>query len=227
MELSTTKSIKTAISVNDISNYPKLHGVISDLRNFIDEYNFKSQELIIKIAKRLDEGSLCERSKISQVIKKILKDKIQEGKITKKWIEECLPRDYKRKYIIKSELNSLSSKRPEPKTVGITNNYCEVLDTDINSKFQSDKDFNSQNKNKLLPSFEKKDEYNNEIKELKEIIDKYEKFIIADQIFNENTEFIISRDKFQLLKDEIDKSKKECYLKFDKNKVVREIHSDT
>jgi hypothetical protein len=201
--------------------------MISDLRNFIDEYNIRSQELIKEIAKRLDEENLCEKSKISQLIKKILKDKLQEGKITKKWIEECLPKEYKRKYIIKSELNSLSSKIPKQKTITITNDSCEVLDNNINSAFQSDKDYSSQNENKLLPSFEKKDEIDNEIKELKEIINNYEKFIIADQMFTENTVFVIPKEKFQLLKDEIEKTKDKCYLKFDKNKVVKEIYSDS
>jgi hypothetical protein len=37
----------------------------------------------------------------------MLNDKINEGKITGKWIEECLPQEYKRKYA-KSELSSLS-----------------------------------------------------------------------------------------------------------------------
>jgi len=37
----------------------------------------------------------------------MLKDKINEGRITGKWVEECLPQEYKRKYA-KSELSSLS-----------------------------------------------------------------------------------------------------------------------
>ena len=37
----------------------------------------------------------------------MLKDKINEGKITGEWIEECLPQEYKRKYA-ESELSSLS-----------------------------------------------------------------------------------------------------------------------
>ena len=37
-----------------------------------------------------------------------MKDKIRVGKITAKWIEECLPPEYKRKYMTKSEVSSLS-----------------------------------------------------------------------------------------------------------------------
>ena len=40
-------------------------------------------------------------------IKELLRDKITEGKITKRWIEEGLPSDYKRRYI-KSEVSFLS-----------------------------------------------------------------------------------------------------------------------
>jgi uncharacterized protein YnzC (UPF0291/DUF896 family) len=39
----------------------------------------------------------------------MLADKIKEGKITKKWIERCLPQEYRRRYV-KSEQSSLSGK---------------------------------------------------------------------------------------------------------------------
>jgi hypothetical protein len=39
------------------------------------------------LARRLDEGGLCERVKISREIKKILNDKISQGK-KEKWIED-------------------------------------------------------------------------------------------------------------------------------------------
>jgi hypothetical protein len=55
----------------------------------------------------LDETRQCEETQICRKIKEMLNDKIKEGKITGKWIEECLPQEYKRKYA-KSELSSLS-----------------------------------------------------------------------------------------------------------------------
>jgi hypothetical protein len=61
-----------------------------------------ARDLIQELARRLDESMQCEQGQICKRIKEILKDKIQEGKITEKWIEECLPKEYKRKYI-KSE----------------------------------------------------------------------------------------------------------------------------
>lgn len=68
------------------------------------------RQLILEIAKRLDEGRLYERNEISRTIEKILKDKIQADKITEKWIEECLAPEYKRQYT-KSEPSSLSKER--------------------------------------------------------------------------------------------------------------------
>jgi hypothetical protein len=71
--------------------------------------NFTSaRDLIHRLALRLDESKQCERDQICKRIKEILKDKIQDGKITEKWIEECLPKECKRKYV-KSELSSLSN----------------------------------------------------------------------------------------------------------------------
>jgi len=92
-----------------------IKSIIATLRVVVDQINshFKqARELILKIAKQLDERELCERDQISRTIKKILRDKIQAGKITEKWIEECLAPEYKRQYN-KSELSSLSKQRPK------------------------------------------------------------------------------------------------------------------
>jgi hypothetical protein len=73
-----------------------IKSIIVSLRVVVDQIasDFKqASELILEIAKRLDEGKLCERNHISITVKEILKDKIQEGKVTEKWIEECLPAD--------------------------------------------------------------------------------------------------------------------------------------
>jgi hypothetical protein len=89
----------------------EIKGIIVDLKSVIDHIsmNFtKASELIHRLARRLDESKQCEQGQICKRIKEILKDKIQEGKISQKWIEECLPKEYKRKYL-KSELSSLSN----------------------------------------------------------------------------------------------------------------------
>ena len=51
----------------------------------------------------------------------MLADKIKEGKITKKWIERCLPQEYRRRYA-KSELCSLSGKAKKLEKIIIVDN---------------------------------------------------------------------------------------------------------
>ena len=94
----------TLLPTNQIKN------IIAKLRVVIDERdkNFAdAKSLILELARHLDETRQCEETQICRKIKEMLNDKINEGKITGKWIEECLPQEYKRKYT-KSELSSLS-----------------------------------------------------------------------------------------------------------------------
>lgn len=84
--------------------------ILIDLRALIDKIdkNFiNAKKLILRLAEALFGTKQYEQSQICRKIKQCLKDKITEGKITQKWIEECLPQDYKRKYT-KSEVSSLS-----------------------------------------------------------------------------------------------------------------------
>lgn len=105
------KAAKTEnISSNDNPQDRDLDVIISSLESVIDRINSCFREakvLILELAKGLDEKGVCEQEHVCREIKKILKDKIGQGKITEKWIEECLPKEYKRRYN-KSELSSLS-----------------------------------------------------------------------------------------------------------------------
>ena len=95
---------------NSLSDDQTIKGIVTDLKLVIDQLdnNFsKAKDLIHELARRLDESKLCERAQISRKIKEILKDKIEEGKITEKWIEDCLSPEYKPKYTTKSEVTSL------------------------------------------------------------------------------------------------------------------------
>jgi hypothetical protein len=99
-----------------------IKSVIATLRVVIDQIDSdfnQARELILEITKRLDEGSLCKRNHISITVKEILKDKIKENKVSEKWIEECLPPEYKRQYI-KSELSSLSKERPKQQLIEVS-----------------------------------------------------------------------------------------------------------
>ena len=103
----------------------------------IDSDFKQARELILEIAKRLDEEGLCERNEISRTLKKILREKIQKGKVTEKWIEECLPPEYKRTYV-KSELSSLS-KQKKPQLVGVSTGGKHTLLEDGNGVNQPTK----------------------------------------------------------------------------------------
>jgi hypothetical protein len=100
----STGNPTTLLRTNEVEN------IIAKLRDVIDELdkNFADAEsLILELARHLDETKQSEQTQICRKIKEMLKDKIKEGKITGRWIEECLPQEYKRKYA-KSELSSLS-----------------------------------------------------------------------------------------------------------------------
>src|SRR5215469_14299261 len=95
-----------------------VRGNVKELRIVIDQLhlNFiQAGELILEIARRLDEDHVVKQDQICRKIKEFLKDKIQERKISEGWIEECLPTEYKRKYKCrpKSQLNHLLKHRPE------------------------------------------------------------------------------------------------------------------
>ena len=56
----------------------------------------------------------------------MLADKIKEGKITKKWIERCLPQEYRRRYA-KSEQSSLSGKAKNLEKIMIVDNKGKTI----------------------------------------------------------------------------------------------------
>ena len=173
-------------------NDPRFKGIIVDLKVAIDEfgYNFTNfNEIIKELARRLYHYNIYQKDKICQVIKEILADKINEGKISSKWIEKSLPKEYKSKSVVNSEEILDSPKRP--KTIKITNAKKEILDASIEPIFQPED--NSINLSKIMILSEEKNEID-KIKELEEIICKYELFITSDQILTENTQFLIPKE---------------------------------
>lgn len=114
-----------------------IKSIIISLRVVVDQIDsdFKqARELIVEIARQLDERRLCERNQISRTIKKVLKDKIQEGKVTEKWIEECLAPEYKRKYT-KSEPSSLSKQQHTQQIVKVSTEGQQVLPSEGVNQF--------------------------------------------------------------------------------------------
>ena len=124
-------------SLKKVANLKERHKtkeLIIDLKIIIDQFaeSWKTlREHILELARILDEEKLCKRDKICRAIKDILDDKIKQGKITEKWIEECLPPEYKRKYEKKSEVSALLP--GEEKKMVVT--------TDGKTEFQNNADY--------------------------------------------------------------------------------------
>jgi hypothetical protein len=209
-------------TIEHYQNDPRTKEVIEDIKLVIYDLgnNFtKLNEIIKELAGRIYEDGSCEKEKISQVIKYILIDKIKEGKISKKWIEKSLPSEYKRRYITQRRENSLSNKSQI--TIRKDNNGT----VDVNNESNSQIGEKSSNQSKS-DFFENANEFE-QIKELQDALSKTQQMVAGDQILTENSQFVIPKEYFQILKKEMEKSNRECYLKFAKNKVVREIFSDT
>ena len=113
--------------------------VVVDLRAVIDELdrNFASaKSLILKLARLLDETKECKQSQICTKIKEMLADKIKEGKITGKWIERCLPQEYRRRYA-KSEQSSLSGRAKKLEKIIIVDNEENTVAGEETSPYNS------------------------------------------------------------------------------------------
>jgi hypothetical protein len=80
-----------------------IKGIIADLRQVIDHFSTtfaRAGDIILQLARRLDETKQCEQGQICKRIKEILNDELKKGKISEKWIEKCLPKEYKRSYVV-------------------------------------------------------------------------------------------------------------------------------
>ena len=97
---------------NQIIEENKLKDKINDIKKLINTLygTFRTlEEHIFDLAKEYEKRKICETNEICNKIKKDLEEEIKNGKITDRWIEKCLPKEYKRKYEKKSEVSSLSS----------------------------------------------------------------------------------------------------------------------
>lgn len=216
MENETTPESRCKVYQNSV-----VYGIIMDLRLLIDDYHehlVKAKELILEIARRLDQEWKCERSTICTRIKEILEDKIREGKISERWIEECLHSEYKRSYV-KSELSSQLKKekkraKNEPEDeheVESPREVQEILVTTDGTQLSSTQGLESDNEAK---EFER---LNQENKELKEALFQRDRecFSTADKILEEEVEFRIPRGRFDELRRVMDECERFCYVIFD------------
>ena len=212
--------------------------ILNDLRVVIDKIdkNFDgAKKLILKLAEALFGTKQYEQSQICRKIKESLKDKITERKITKKWIEECLPKDYKRKYS-KSELSSLS--KPDNDTTPILQEKYEK--DDFEGQTPSSVTSFKSNQGKANPFTDcpldqptirsetttsyPESQHNKRFEEalfsensqLREALKRQTVFTSADHIPANEIRFKISKDKYEQLKVAMENSKDSIYLVFDK-----------
>ena len=123
-------------------------------------------------------------------------DKILEGKITAKWIEECLPEEYKRKYF-KSEQSSLSKKSEKIQEMVVDNKGR------IHTKLEKIQ----------FENLEYKDEGRcPRCHELAEALRKASKITTAEQLAESEIRITISNDKYDEIKAAMQESSNSFYI---------------
>jgi acid phosphatase class B len=180
----------------------------------------------LELARLLDESKQYEQSKICIRIKELLKDKILQGKVTEKWIENCLPKEYKRKYADginknKSEVTSLLIKQCKKDTTEEKQLEKDAIAMDtkgdavLNSAADNNAYFN-QRYEALV----------NENIELQEVVQMLTPIQTADQISSTETGFTIRKEKYEEVKAAIQSSKDCITVVFDKNGTLLHAKPD-
>jgi hypothetical protein len=229
------KMSKSPNSMDYRINHPSVNGIITDLKMMIENLHLKFTklgEIIQELARRLDEEQICKQENICQVIKEILNEKIAEGKISERYIESCLPTEYKRKHIrkksIETEQISVSQK---------SNQSASLIQTDEpnnNSDYiKAERPIEAQFNNKLTKNPPKLDaKYEGcsickdviaENKELREIAQKNITFLSAEAL---NNGIKISKNKAKEIDDVSKRCKDFIYLIFDIEGNIIGIKSD-
>ena len=211
--------------------------VVVNLRAVIDELdrNFASaKSLILELARLLDETKECKQSQICTKIKEMLADKINEGKITGKWIERCLPQEYRRRYV-KSEQSSLSGKAKNLEKIMIVDNEGKTIaGEDEPSPYNSSTiDNNSaftqpRGRDAIQPI--QKDTPNNlgvsendddggciRVQEWEEAFLKALMMTEAEHLSGAEIKFSIPKERYEEVKTAMSNGSNCCYLIFDRN----------
>lgn len=175
--------------------------IIAKLRADIDVLHLHTNSLkgsILDLARYYDETKIYERNQICRKIKKKLQDKIKEGKITEKWIEDSLPHEYKRKYT-KSEVSSVSNENKQGQVLSLITQETEsyaVRESDAHDhKACADPPTNR------LPQGQ---------------IDEFVRAVNGHEISDSSVQFTIPRNKYANLKAAIDESRHVIYTVFKK-----------
>ena len=222
-------------------SYQMIKGIVVDLKQVVDQIDRdfkKAKDLVTEIARRLDEGRFCERGHISRRIKEMLQEKIKEGKITSKWIEDCLPHEYKRKYTSKSEVSSLSENNDDTKKDEILiDTYGQSSSVKASQDSWGRRDNTEDNESKFAASkpnhgiltTSDNQETSHQIdcprcKELEDALLKASSVVSADKLQNDDKIYRISKEKHNLLIAAMRNSQQFCFAIFDKNGTL--VHAE-
>jgi hypothetical protein len=246
---------ENANSIN--STEPKtIEDIIAELRITIDQLDIhfvKAKNLILELAKELDETKQCKQSQICRKIKDILEDKIKESKISEKWIEECLPHEYKRKYTNKSELSSLSKQGNLTTEQEKEKDLITIIDSGSRSSIKIDgtwpnnygvEDIASAANPQLQEESNEKGATTNQIveaeadlklkalisecnNELREAVKRQTAIKTVDQISATEIQFTIPKEKYSELKAAMDNSTNSVYVIFNKSCILERAEPDT
>jgi len=217
---------------NDCINHPAVNGIIADLKIVVENFHLectKLRDIIQELAKKLDENKICKQDIICQSIKEILKEKIDEGKISERYIESCLPTEYKRKHIrkkiIETEICSVSkNKNSSLIQKDESNNNSNLENRNIEPQY-------NYNLTKSLPKLHDEEfegcnlckDVVAENKELREIAQKNIKFLSAELL---NNGIKISKNKAKEIEDISKRCKDFIYLIFSMEGNIITIKAD-
>ena len=213
----------------------RIEAVVVNLRAVIDalDRNFASaKSLILELARLLDETKQCKQSQICTKIKEILADKINEGKITGKWIERCLPQEYRRRYA-KSEQSSLSRNAKKLGEILVDNEGKSLAES---SSYEGSSIDNiahiahTQTQRRVRNQTLQKDTPNNlgisendddggciRVQEWEEALLKALMMIQDEHLSGAEIKFSIPKERYEEVKTAISNGSNCCYLIFDRN----------
>jgi hypothetical protein len=235
-----SESIQNTSSVFSPEN-KTIQDIIAELEALIDQINTNfasARGLILELARKLNETKQCELTQICRRIKEILKNKIREGKITERWIEECLPQEYKRNYN-KSEQTSLSRKAKKLQEIIINNKgnvYAESISptkSSIRNVYSTAAKGDTQldlpeDRPDNLGDYHKDEVQCTRCQNLEEALIKASPISTAEYLSENKIKFIIPRDRYKEIKSAMRRSNNSFLLIVDgTRRTLGSVEPDT
>jgi hypothetical protein len=193
----------------------------SIIDHLYDDFN-TARELILALARYVNEERLCETDQICIIIKRMLEDKIKEGKISPRWIEDCLPKEYKRKYA-KSELTSHLATGGINQTSAGQQIVQEVQGNQSIADSHGNNNDEAINKKYQLDAEDENGDLRRENADLKEALLKARTFRNA---LNLERKFEVHKDKLIEIIDRLKNCGQKCYLIFNEEGNLVRIEAD-